>query len=135
MPKTGVNNKLLKQKNRGLLLKLIATGECSSRIELAQKTGLAKMTVSNIVNEFLENGMLEEREKVQTEGKGRNPILLSISPRAPKLIGVHLYREGCNVILCDLQLNILKRINFPVTEANAGNLMEHILDAIGQIFA
>ena len=45
MPKTGVNNKLLKQKNRGLLLKLIATGECSSRIELAQKTGLAKMTV------------------------------------------------------------------------------------------
>ena len=72
MPKTGVNNKLLKQKNRGLLLKLIATGECSSRIELAQKTGLAKMTVSNIVNEFLENGMLEEREKVQTEGKGRN---------------------------------------------------------------
>ena len=68
MPKTGVNNKLLKQKNRGLLLKLIATGECSSRIELAQKTGLAKMTVSNIVNEFLENGMLEEREKVQTEG-------------------------------------------------------------------
>lgn len=78
--KTGVNNKLLKQKNRGLLLKLIATGECSSRIELAQKTGLAKMTVSNIVNEFLENGMLEEREKVQTEGKGRNPILLSISP-------------------------------------------------------
>ena len=68
MPKTGVNNKLLKQKNRGLLLKLIATGECSSRIELAQKTGLAKMTVSNIVNEFLENGMLEEREKVRIGG-------------------------------------------------------------------
>lgn len=55
MTKTGVNNKLLKQKNRGLLLKLIATGECSSRIELAQKTGLAKMTVSNIVSEFIES--------------------------------------------------------------------------------
>ena len=54
MTKTGVNNKLLNQKNRGLLLKLIATGECSSRIELAQKTGLAKMTVSNIVSEFIE---------------------------------------------------------------------------------
>ena len=65
MTKTGVNNKLLKQKNRGLLLKLIATGECSSRIELAQKTGLAKMTVSNIVSEFIESGILEEREKLQ----------------------------------------------------------------------
>ena len=59
MTKTGVNNKLLKQKNRGLLLKLIATGECSSRIELAQKTGLAKMTVSNIVSEFIESGILK----------------------------------------------------------------------------
>ena len=67
MTKTGVNNKLLKQKNRGLLLKLIATGECSSRIELAQKTGLAKMTVSNIVSEFIESGILEEREKLQTD--------------------------------------------------------------------
>ena len=97
MPKTGVNNKLLKQKNRGLLLKLIATGECSSRIELAQKTGLAKMTVSNIVNEFLENGMLEELEKVQTEGKGRNPILLSISQKALRPLsgnGIYLpYRK------------------------------------------
>ena len=67
MTKTGVNNKLLKQKNRGLLLKLIATGECSSRIELAQKTGLAKMTVSNIVSEFIESGILEEREKLQRD--------------------------------------------------------------------
>ena len=125
MPKTGVNNKLLKQKNRGLLLKLIATGACSSRIELAQKTGLSKMTVSNIVNEFLENDMLEELEKAEKmEGKGRNPIQLRISPRAPKLIGVHLHREGCNVILCDLKLNIQKSFSFPVTSANAENLME-----------
>ncbi len=136
MPKTGVNNKLLKQKNRGLLLKLIATGACSSRIELAQKTGLSKMTVSNIVNEFLENDMLEELEKAEKmERKGRNPIQLRISPRAPKLIGVHLHREGCNVILCDLKLNIQKSFSFPVTSANAENLMEQILDAIGRMFA
>ena len=36
MPKTGVNNTRLKQQNRGLILQLIATGECSSRIELAR---------------------------------------------------------------------------------------------------
>ena len=54
MAKSGVNNTLLKQRNRGLILKLIATGQCSSRIELSQKTGLAKMTVTYIVNEFLD---------------------------------------------------------------------------------
>ena len=82
MPKTGVNNTRLKQQNRGLILQLIATGECSSRIELAQQTGLSKMTVTYIVNEFLEQGVLEEREKMQVDGKGRNPIQLCISHSA-----------------------------------------------------
>ena len=77
MAKSGVNNTLLKQRNRGLILKLIATGQCSSRIELSQKTGLAKMTVTYIVNEFLERGIFEERQKVQVEGKGRNPARAS----------------------------------------------------------
>lgn len=81
MAKSGVNNTLLKQRNRGLILKLIATGQCSSRIELSQKTGLAKMTVTYIVNEFLERGIFEERQKVQVEGKGRNPVQLCISDK------------------------------------------------------
>lgn len=59
MAKSGVNNTLLKQRNRGLILKLIATVQCSSRIELSQKTGLAKMTVTYIVNEFLERGIFD----------------------------------------------------------------------------
>ena len=50
------------------------------------------MTVTYIVNEFLENGTLEEREKVQIEGKGRNPIQLCISSGAPKLLGINVYR-------------------------------------------
>ena len=127
MTKTGVNNKLLKQKNRGLLLKLIATGECSSRIELAQKTGLAKMTVSNIVSEFIESGILEEREKLQTDTKGRNPVQLPIAQGAPKLLGVHVYREEYSVILCDLMLHIIKKISVPITEENADTLVQELL--------
>lgn len=135
MTKTGVNNKLLKQKNRGLLLKLIATGECSSRIELAQKTGLAKMTVSNIVSEFIESGILEEREKLQTDTKGRNPVQLSIAQGAPKLLGVHVYREEYSVILCDLMLHIIKKISAPITEENADTLVQELLGKIDEMLA
>ena len=135
MTKTGVNNKLLKQKNRGLLLKLIATGECSSRIELAQKTGLAKMTVSNIVSEFIESGILEEREKLQTDTKGRNPVQLSIAPGAPKLLGVHVYREEYSVILCDMMLHIIKKISVPITEENADTLVQELLGKIDEMLA
>lgn len=133
MSESGLNNVQLKRRNRGLVLKLIATGQCGSRIELSQKTGLAKMTVSYIVGEFLENGVLEEREKVQVEGKGRNPVQLCVSPNAPKLLGVNLYRERCTVILCDLQLNILKKTDFLITEENAHSIPEHIFQAVDSV--
>ena len=133
MSESGVNNTLLKQQNRGLVLKLIATGECSSRIELSQKTGLAKMTVTYIVNEFLENGTLEEREKVQIEGKGRNPIQLCISSGAPKLLGINVYRERCTVILCDLRLNVLKKSAFSITKENAADLLPNIFEAVDKV--
>ena len=122
MPKTGVNNTRLKQQNRGLILQLIATGECSSRIELAQQTGLSKMTVTYIVNEFLEQGVLEEREKMQVDGKGRNPIQLCISHRAPKLIGVHIHRERCSVFLCDMHLQVLKKTGIPDERKRGGRV-------------
>ncbi len=133
MWESGVNNTLLKQQNRGLVLKLIATGACSSRIGLSQKTGLAKMTVTYIVNEFLENGVLEEREKVQSGGKGRNPIQLCISSRAPKLLGVNVYRERCTVILCDLQLHVIKRSAFVITKENAAHLLQNIFGAVDKM--
>lgn len=133
MKKAGLNNTSLKQQNRGMILKLIATGECTSRIELARKIGLSKVAASKIVNEFLEEGIMEEREKVRVQGKGRNPVQICISEKAPKMLGVHIYREECNVILCDLQLHILKKITIGLHEKNIGQLLSKICEAIDEI--
>ena len=133
MQNTGYNNTTLKQQNRGLILKLIVTGECESRIELAKRTGLSKMAVTNIISEFMEQNLVEEKECVRIQGKGRNPIKLCLSSKAPKMIGVHIYRGECSVILCDFQLHILQRRSFPVTEENHGQLLEHLFHRIDEI--
>lgn len=39
MAKSGVNNTLLKQRNRGLILKLIATGQCSFQDRVIAENG------------------------------------------------------------------------------------------------
>ena len=133
MQNTGYNNTTLKQQNRGLILKLIVTGECESRIELAKRTGLSKMAVTNIISEFMEQNLVEEKECVRIQGKGRNPIKLCLSSKAPKMIGVHIYRGECSVILCDFQLHILQRRSFQVTEENHGQLLEHLFHRIDEI--
>lgn len=57
---TGKNLSTSKQYNRGLILQLIATNEATSRIELATTTKLTEMTITNIVSEYIEHGIVEQ---------------------------------------------------------------------------
>lgn len=104
----GFNNDDLKKRNRGLLLKLIATGEGNTRIALAKKSGLTKMSVTNVVEEFLKKDLVAEGAEEYQEVQGRNPVILEISPKAPRIIGVLINRESCQAVLCDLKLSVLK---------------------------
>lgn len=107
--KAGKNRNDYKKTNRGLALKMIATAQCFSRIELVEKTGLSKMTISNIVGEMLKRELLAEGVAVKTGDSGRNPIKLIISPKAPKLIGLVIMRNYCEAVLCSLDMKVLDR--------------------------
>ncbi len=104
----GINNNTLKIQNRKLILKLLLTGQCSSRIDIARETGLSKMATTNIISEFIDEGIIEETRKQLVSGKGRNPMLLGLSERAPKLIGIHICEKSLEVSLCKLNLAILE---------------------------
>ena len=45
----------MKRKNRGTVLKLIATGRCGSRIELSKTMGVTKTAISKMVTELMES--------------------------------------------------------------------------------
>lgn len=103
----GKNSITSKQFNRGLLFQLIATGTCNTRIELSRRTGLAKTTVTNIVAEFMEKGIVKECEEELTEVCGRNPIILKIADQAPKIIGILVFRTNIQAVLCSLDMQVL----------------------------
>ena len=46
----GTNNQDVKRQNKLLILKMIATGNGLSRVDIANTTGLTKMTVGNPVS-------------------------------------------------------------------------------------
>lgn len=123
--KTGQNSTDSKYYNRGLILQLIATGQCRTRIELARATGLTKMTVTNIVAEFMEKQILTECEEELTEVCGRNPILLQISEEAPKVIGLLIFRDRMEAVLCDFTMQILQRERIDFTKLTEQQLVEN----------
>ena len=104
----GKNSITSKQFNRGLIFQLIATGSCNTRIELSRRTGLAKTTVTNIVAEFMEKGIVRECEEELTEVCGRNPIILKVAEQAPRIIGLLVFRTNIQAVLCTLDMQILR---------------------------
>lgn len=107
--KKGVNRNNIKCQNRGLVLRAVATGRCTTRIGLSKYTGLSKMTITNIVAELISHELLEESVMEQNEGVGRNAIQLKVSPLAPKVVGLLITRNRCEAVLCDLGLHIIRR--------------------------
>lgn len=105
----GHNSALSRQHNRGLVLQLIATGACGSRVELARATGLTKMTVTNIIAGFIDQGLVEECAEKQTRACGRNPIRLRLAETAPRAAGLLVCRDRIEAVLCTLTLEVLKR--------------------------
>lgn len=113
---SGTNGKDLKLANRLLVLKLIATGEASSRVELAKITGLTKMTVGNIIANLMEAGIIEEYpadgQALTATATGRRPIMLRLSASAPCLCGMLIKRGLCQVILAGLDGEIFEEFRY-----------------------
>ena len=128
--KYGYNNVDLKRQNRGLVLRLLATGECTTRVETAKRIGLSKMAATNIIGQFLDEGVITEKEAIRVRGKGRNPIQLEIADTAPKLLGIYIYRDECSVVLCDICLKVLEKTGFQLTESTHDQWLSLLLASV-----
>lgn len=131
----GKNLSTSKQYNRGLILQLIATNEATSRIELATTTMLTKMTITNIVSEYIEHGIVEQCEEKITEGSGRNPIRLRIAEKAPTVIGLYITRDKIEAVLCTLGLEILNRKVMPFKTLKKEEVRQYSYHVIDQLLA
>lgn len=129
----GINNSNLKAENRGLVLKMIATGEARTRIELAKKSGLSKMSLTNIINEFMKAHIVKETEIEKVKGAGRNPVILTITDRAKKIIGLSVHRSRVSAVLTDLNNNLLDKKTVELNEDNSQNLMQIVFECIEEV--
>lgn len=110
----GITKVTQKHANRGLVFQLLATKTATSRIALAQESKLSKMALSNIVSEFLEANLIREPDNAG-RGSRSNPIALSVSPDAPKVLGIMVQRHCCVAAVCSFAMEIIDtdQVNLP----------------------
>ena len=120
----GYNNELIKSKNRGQVFEYLVTNNGILRSELAEKCGLTKMTISYIVNEFIEKNIVVETVKSEEKGPGRKSTFLRLSPGAKKIIGLLIHRNYVSAVLCDCQLNVIRANTIRFTACDLEALLE-----------
>jgi predicted NBD/HSP70 family sugar kinase len=93
----------LKRHNRQMLLRAVYYGLADNRAALAAETGLAKPTVSDLVAELIEEGLLTEGGRGEsTEGGGKRPTLVQFVPDSRQVIGVSMETNRIFGVLCNL---------------------------------
>lgn len=94
----------LRRRNRLQVLELVRDRGSISRADIAKQSGLSTTTVSTLVGELLDEGVLVELDNrtAPAGGAGRPARLLAFDPAAGAAIGIHLAHDHVRIGLTDL---------------------------------
>ena len=94
--------------NRRLVFETICQRAPISRVEIGGLIELKPQTISSITRELLDQGLISEAGR-SSGTRGQPQIYLEPNARAGFSIGVHLDRNVCNLVVCDLKRSELVR--------------------------
>ncbi len=101
------NQKFIKSRNKGRVLKLLMDKGPISRADISKELGIVRSTVSEITNELISSGLVNEGEKV-TGNVGKRPTLLSYNGNFLYFVAVVISPNGISIAVCNLIGEILE---------------------------
>src|SRR5580765_107320 len=132
----------LRERNKGQVIDALRRRGTASRSELARITGLSRTTITSLVGELQERGLVVEQTAADTgaePGRGRPPTLLRLDPSAGTAVGVYFDHTHLVVAIADLSSQVLaeRRVALDVDHSAAAaldsavELVDAVLDDAG----
>jgi predicted NBD/HSP70 family sugar kinase len=106
----------MRRSNRSVILTSIYRDGPLSRYELGHQTSLSAASVSNLVGELLDEGVVEEAGSVESDG-GRPRVLLRVAPTFGYVVGAEVGETRVRVELFDLAMKVLATEVYPIETA------------------
>lgn len=127
---------LLREINRSLVLGYLRSHDEVSRAEIARRLNLSRATVSNVINDLIENQIVSESGSGDSalETGGRPPVILTINTSSKYVIGVDLGTTNTVAAIANLKGEIIEKIRIP-TDRNHSveNIVEQVTNLVTQI--
>ncbi|RLQ96605.1 ROK family transcriptional regulator [Falsibacillus albus] len=123
----GQNTLRTKHLNRALVLQTLLRLNMPSRQEIASYTKLTPATITNIINELIQEGLVMEIGSMATEQRkaGRKTILLDLVEEARMVLAVHIRSDKVELAIVTLKGKVVYDTSFNMP-ANADQ--EQFLD-------
>jgi predicted NBD/HSP70 family sugar kinase len=117
---------LVKRINKSIVLEKIRQESPLSRADISERTGLNKGTVSSLVGELMDDGLVLEIGTGQSSG-GRKPVLLVFNNKAGYAVGVDVAVGELRIALTDLSGNIIAERSTPLRKLEAAEVVNHLI--------
>ncbi|WP_051302028.1 ROK family transcriptional regulator [Salibacterium aidingense] len=100
-----------------------------SRMKLTELTGFSRATVSFVISELIESGIIKETKKQQSTG-GRPAVILELVPFSTCVIGANLDNNHWKIGAFDLLDNVIDETDVPVQTQSAVHTFEVLRTSI-----
>ncbi|MGD0242205.1 MAG: ROK family protein [Streptosporangiaceae bacterium] len=126
----------LRRDNRSVLLSSLFFEQPQSRPDLSEVTGLSPASVSNVVRELIDEGIVVEAGSVDSDG-GRPRVLLQVNPDYGYVIGVDVGEIRVRVELFDLTMAERATVDYPLAPGrhDVDVIVSAILTGLGEVLA
>lgn len=118
---------LLRELNDRAALELLLTGGPMTRAQLGERTGLSKVTASQLLVRLEVRGLVEVAGE-QAGGRGPNAALYGVVPSSAYVAGLHVERDEFSAGVADVTGRVVTEIS--VDPNGAGNPVELVRSAI-----
>lgn len=118
--------------NQRVVLDLVRTRGPISRADIVRLSGLTFPSVSRIVGELIERGLVAETRQ-RRGGMGKPPTELELNPQSAFSIGLNLDRDHLSAVLVDLSGTVLARSHAPLTEPGPKVVLPLMVGAVEQL--
>lgn len=123
------SQQLIKESNIRLVFRLIHQNGTISRADIKKLTGLSATTVSALVEELMEDGLVVECGMKDSNFSGRKAVLLKVCPEGGCFVGVDVQKGQIVADTYALDLKPIFHVCVPVEQGE--NLPMRIMHAIG----
>lgn len=114
------------------ILETIRRNKSISRTDVSKITKLNIVTVSNYVNNYIDQGLIVEKGLDISSG-GRRPTIVDLNPKFGYVIGVDLGLKRIISTLCDLETNILAKAVMPRPAKGEEEVVQTLLTSIDEV--